>query len=69
MSITLLAVNKGYFDGVEVKKALDIERQMHLFVKQHHAALVDKIEATKELDADAEQALCKAIEEFKATLA
>ena len=68
MSITLLAVNKGYFDGVEVKKALDIERQMHLFVKQHHAALVDKIEATKELDADAEQALSKAIEEFKATL-
>ena len=69
MSITLLAVNKGYFDGIEVKKALDVERQMHAFVKQKYASLVDKIEATKELDADAEQALSKAIEEFKATLA
>ncbi|MFB0934534.1 MAG: F0F1 ATP synthase subunit alpha [Propionivibrio sp.] len=69
MSITLLAVNKGYFDDIEVKKALDIERQMQVFVKQKHASLVEKIEATKELDADAEQALSKAIEEFKATLA
>ncbi len=68
MSITLLAVNKGYFDGVEVRKALDVERQMQAFVKQNYAGLVDKIEATKELDADAEQALSKAIEEFKATL-
>ena len=68
MSITLLAVNKGYFDGVEVRKALDVERQMQAFVKQKYASLVDKIEATKELDADAEQALSKAIEEFKATL-
>ncbi len=68
MSITLLAVNKGYFDGIEVRKALDVERQMQAFVKQKYASLVDKIEATKELDADAEQALSKAIEEFKATL-
>ena len=69
MSITLLAVNKGYFDGVEVKKALEVERQMQSYVKQHHAALVDKIEATKELDADTELSLSKAIEAFKATLA
>ena len=51
------------------RKALQIERQMHGFVKQKYAGLVDKIEATKDLDADAEQALSKAIEEFKATLA
>ena len=69
MSITLHAINKGFFDGVEVKKALDVEKQMHSFVKQQHAALVDKIEATKQLDADTEQELTKAIEEFKATLA
>ncbi len=69
MSITLLAVNNGYFDDVDVKKALSVERQMHGFVKQKYASLVDKIEATKELDADAEKALSKAIEEFKATLA
>jgi F-type H+-transporting ATPase subunit alpha len=69
MSITLLAVNKGYFDDVEVKRALAVERQLHAFLKDKYAALVDKIETTKELDADSEQALSKAIEAFKATLA
>ncbi len=69
MSITLLAVNKGYFDDVEVKNALDIERQLHAFVKDRYADLVAQIEATKELDADREQALSQAIEAFKATLA
>ncbi|GHU31927.1 ATP synthase subunit alpha 1 [Betaproteobacteria bacterium] len=69
MSITLQAVNKGYFDDIEVKKALDIERRMQDFIKEKHADLVDKIEATKELDADSEQVLSKAIEAFKATLA
>ena len=69
MSITLLAVNKGYFDGVDVKKALEVERQMQVFIKHKYAALIDKIEATKELDAEGEQQLSKAIEEFKATLA
>jgi F-type H+-transporting ATPase subunit alpha len=69
MSITLQAVNKGYFDDIEVRKALDIERQMQDFIKEKHADLVARIEATKELDADSEQALSKAIEAFKATLA
>ena len=68
MSITLHAVNKGFFDGIDVKKALEIERQMQSFVKQKFSGLVDTIEKTKELDADSEQALTKAIEEFKATL-
>ena len=69
MSITLLAVNKGYFDGIEVKKALDVERHMQAFIKDKYAGLVDRVEATKELDADSEQELSKAIEAFKATLA
>ena len=53
----------------EVKKALDVERHMQTFIKDKYAGLVDRVEATKELDADAEKALSKAIEEFKATLA
>jgi F-type H+-transporting ATPase subunit alpha len=69
MAITLHAVNKGLFDDVEVKKALETEKQMHSFVKQKYADLISKIETTKDLDADAEQKLTKAIEEFKATLA
>ncbi|MBK8402148.1 F0F1 ATP synthase subunit alpha [Propionivibrio sp.] len=69
MAITLYAVDKGYFDDVDVKKALDTEKQLQGFVKQKYAALVSKIESSKELDAGAEQELAKAIEEFKATLA
>ena len=69
MSITLLAVNKGYFDDVDVKKALTVERQLHAFLKDKHAELVNGIETTKALDAEAEQTLCAAIEAFKATLA
>ena len=69
MAITLNAINKGFFDDVEVKKALDVEKQMQNFVKQKYAALISKIEETKELDAEAEQELTKAIEAFKATLA
>jgi len=69
MAITLHGVNKGFFDDVTVKNALEVEKQMHAFVKDKYAALVSKIETSKELDADAELALTKAIEEFKATLA
>jgi F-type H+-transporting ATPase subunit alpha len=69
MAITLHAVNQGFFDDVEVKKALDVERQMQRFIEQKHADLVSKVETSKDLDAAAEQALNKAIEEFKATLA
>ena len=69
MAITLHAVNKGLFDDVEVKKALEVEKKMHVYIKQHHAALVEKIESTKALEGDDEQALTRAIEEFKASLA
>ena len=69
MAITLHGINKGFFDDVEVRKALDIEKQMQSFVKQKYAALVSKIETSKDLDAEAEKELTKAIEEFKATLA
>ena len=69
MAITLHAVNQGFFDDIEVKKALDTERQMQSFIKLNHADLAATIEAKKELDAEAEKALTKAIEEFKATLA
>ena len=69
MAITLHAVSKGFFDDVEVKKALATERQMHAYVKENHAELVARIETSKELDAAGEQELSAAIEAFKATLA
>jgi F-type H+/Na+-transporting ATPase subunit alpha len=67
MSVTLFAVNKGYFDDVEVKRALAFESALHSFIKSKHAAITDAIETSKDLSADNEKALSAAIEEFKIT--
>ena len=42
---------------------------MQSYIKQQHADLANTIETKKDLDAEAEKALTKAIEAFKATLA
>jgi F-type H+-transporting ATPase subunit alpha len=64
-ALTLFAVNRGYLDDVDVKKALAFETALRAFVHQKHKALIDRIESTKDLTADDEKALAAAIEEFK----
>jgi F-type H+-transporting ATPase subunit alpha len=64
-AITLFAVSKGFFDGVEVKKALAFESGMRAHLHAKFKALVDRIETTKDLTADDEKALADAIEDFK----
>jgi len=66
-ALTLFAVNKGYLDDVDVKKALAFEAALHAFIKSKYKTLRDKIEETKEMDAEAEQALSAAIDDFKAS--
>ncbi|MBU1690944.1 MAG: F0F1 ATP synthase subunit alpha [Gammaproteobacteria bacterium] len=66
-ALTLFAVNKGYLDDVDVKKALAFEAALHAFIKSKYSALRDKIEETKEMDAEAEKALSAAIDDFKAS--
>jgi len=66
-ALTLFAVNKGYLDDVDVKKALAFEAALHAFIKSKYKALRDKIEETKEMDAEAEKALSAAIDDFKAS--
>lgn len=65
MALTLFALNKGYLDDVEVKRALAFESALRSYIRNQHAALIDKIESTKNLDEDTEKALIQAIEEFK----
>ncbi len=65
MALTLFALNKGYFDDVDIKRALAFESALKSHMRSHHAAVLDKIEATKDLDAETEQALEAAIQEFK----
>ena len=64
-ALTLFAVNRGYYDDVPVDKALHFESALRAHVKSKYAPLYDKIESTKDLDAEGEKALGAAIEDFK----
>lgn len=65
MAASLFAVNKGYLDDIEVKKVLPFEHGLHAFLKSGHAALMQKIDDTKQLDKDSEAALAAAVADFK----
>jgi len=65
MAVTLFSVNKGYLDDVPVKQVLAFEAGVHDFMKTKHAALLQKIEETKQLDKDGEALLYTAIADFK----
>ncbi len=67
MAVTLYAANNGYFEDVDVKRALDCERAMLSYLKQNHADLINKMETTKDLDAESDKALAAALQAFKAS--
>jgi F-type H+-transporting ATPase subunit alpha len=67
MAVTLFAVNKGYFDDVEVKKALAFESALIAYLKSKNKDLLDAINTTTDLSADNEKLLSSAIEAFKST--
>jgi F-type H+/Na+-transporting ATPase subunit alpha len=67
MAVSLFAVNKGYFDDIDVKRVLPFEAGLHNHMKTSHTALLQKIEDTKQLDKDGEAAMAAAIAEFKKT--
>ncbi|MGE5386805.1 MAG: F0F1 ATP synthase subunit alpha [Betaproteobacteria bacterium] len=69
MAITLYAADKGYFDDVEVKRALECEKAMHSYIKANHADLMNKMEQTKDLDGESEKQLAAAIVAFKSNWA
>ena len=65
MAVTLFAVNNGAFDDIEVKDCLAVEKALRDFVKTKYAALVDRIESSKDMSKDDEAELTKAMAEFK----
>jgi len=69
MAVTLFTVNRGYYDDIDVKRALHFETSLMDYLRQNQAALLDKLEASKDLDADGEKALAAAVETFKKTWA
>ncbi|MFA7293314.1 MAG: F0F1 ATP synthase subunit alpha [Rhodocyclaceae bacterium] len=69
MAVTLFAADKGYFDDVEVKRALECEKAMIGYLKSNCADLMNKMESTKELDAESEKQLVAGIVAFKSSWA
>jgi len=65
MAMTLFAVNNGFFNDIEVKKALAAERSMRDYVKSKYAALVARMDDKKDLSGDDEKALKDAIADWK----
>jgi len=65
MALTLFAVNNGFFNDIDVKKALAAERSMRDYVKSKYADLIKRIEEKSDLTADDEKALKSAIADWK----
>ncbi|MDL1866183.1 F0F1 ATP synthase subunit alpha [Betaproteobacteria bacterium PRO4] len=65
MALTLFALNKGYFDDVDIKRALAFESALKSYIRSQHGEILDKIETSKELDTETEKSLEAAIQEFK----
>jgi F-type H+-transporting ATPase subunit alpha len=65
MAVTLFAVNNGFFNDIEVAKALAAERSMRDYLKAQYADLVKRMEEKKDLSAEDEKALKEAIADWK----
>jgi len=58
-------VNNGYFDDIDVKKALAAEKSMRNYLKGKYAELLGRMEEKKDLPAEDEKSLHDAIKDWK----
>ncbi|MYZ44163.1 F0F1 ATP synthase subunit alpha [Schauerella aestuarii] len=65
LAVTLYTVNNGYLDDVEVSKVLAFEKAFKDQLKSKHAAMIERIESSKELSKDDDAELAAALQEFK----
>ena len=65
IALTLFAVNGGFFDDIDVKKALVAERSMRDYLKSNYADLINRIEDTKDLVKEDEAKLQEAVTDWK----
>ena len=63
--VSIYAGTKGYFDSLKVEAVLPFERGLHEFLKSKHKEILSAIVATGKLEKATEEALVKAIQEFK----
>jgi F-type H+-transporting ATPase subunit alpha len=65
MALTLFGVSNGYFDDIEVPKALGAERALREFARTKYAGLVEAMERDKKFSKDVEAQLHECLKEFK----
>jgi F-type H+-transporting ATPase subunit alpha len=65
MALTLFAVNNGYFDDIDVKKALAAEKSLRDYVKAQRADLIERVEDKKDLSEEDEAALKAVVDDWK----
>jgi F-type H+/Na+-transporting ATPase subunit alpha len=67
MAFTLFSINNGYFDDIEVPKALAAEKSLLNFAKTKYASLVEGIEKDKKFSKDIEAKMHECLKDFKKT--
>jgi len=65
MALILFAANNGFFDDIDLKKALGAEKSMRDYIKGKYGDLVKRIEDVKDLSKDDEQKLSEAMKDWK----
>ena len=65
MALTLFASNEGYFDDIEVSKALAAEKALQDFAKAKYASLVEEIERDKKYSKEVQEKLHELLKDFK----
>ncbi|MBU0456383.1 MAG: F0F1 ATP synthase subunit alpha [Pseudomonadota bacterium] len=66
IAFSLFAVDKGYLEDVALDKIKLFESELHQFVAQKYASLVDQINKTGDYNDDIEQSMKQAADAFKA---
>ena len=65
MALTLFAANNGYFDDIDVNKALAAEKALREFARTKYAALVEEMERDKKFSKEVEAKLHELLKDFK----
>ncbi len=60
----IYAGTKGYLDGIKTTSVVEFEKALLDYLRENKAGILQKIETTKDLDADTDRDLGKAIQDF-----
>ncbi len=66
MAVSLFAANEGFLDDVAVKKVVDFESALHVYMRNNYADLLKKINESGDYNDDIANTFKKALQDFKA---